>query len=239
MKKYIEIKYNDYILRGYHHDNASEEVVIMFHGFTGNKSESKLMFKQLSNRFDKENIDSLRVDYLGHGESDGLFKDMIYSDLLLQAKTIIEYTKNIGYKKINILGFSMGGLISLHMLEENINKAIMISPAVDFYANIKKAFETHKRLENGNLDIGGFELGCNFLTSLEGVNPQKYAKSYCNPTLFIVGNEDKAVNFEEVTRVSNEFKDTELHVFDKGDHLYSSLDYYQRLEKTIIAFLKR
>ncbi len=239
MKRYIEIKYNDYLLRGYHHDNKSEEVVIMFHGFTGNKSESKLMFKQLSEKFDKENIDSIRVDYLGHGESDGLFKDMVFSDLLLQAKTVIEYTRSIGYEKINLLGFSMGGLITLHLLEESINKAIMISPAVDFYDNIKKAFETHKRLKNDNIDIGGFELGYSFLTSLEGLNPKIYAKSYCNPTLFIVGNEDKAVNFEEVTRVSDEFDNTKLHVFDKGDHLYSSLDYYQRLEKTIVEFLKR
>ncbi len=237
MKRYVEIEIRNQILRGFHHQVSGKKIVVMLHGFTGNKTESKSMFKKLSETYEKHGYDSIRVDYLGHGESDGQFCEMTLSSLISQGEEIIKYVENLGYESIILQGFSMGGLIALHLLRENIDKAILISPAVDFYMNISNKFKA-RLLTNGNLDMGGYELGYKFKESLKDIDLLKYADSYSNDALFIVGKNDQAVNYREVIRISKKYKKNSLHIFENCDHLYSSLVLYKKLEKIIIDFLE-
>ena len=239
MKQYIEINYQNKLLRGYHHQSNSDTVIVMLHGYTGNKTETKLQFKKLSATFETLNIDSLRVDYLGHGESDGEFSEMRFDDLLNQAETIIKKAQSLKYKHIYILGFSMGGLIALHQLKSPIEKAILISPAVDFRENIARDFDIYKPLANGNIDIGGLELHKDFSTSLSIVDTTKFAKTFKYPVCFVVGELDRAVSAVEVERVAKEFENSECHIFPKGDHLYSSLALQKDLINTISNFLNK
>ncbi len=239
MQKHIEIIHDGLTMRGYHHQVKSDELVVMFHGFTGNKTESRWMFKKLSNEFEKLGLDSIRMDYLGSAESDGEFRDMTYKGLTAQAKTVLQYATEYGYNKINVLGFSMGGIVSIGVLNPEINKAILIAPSTKFYPNIKELFENSTVLENGNIDHNGFELGQDFLTSIKGHDFFEIASKYHNPTLIINGKMDRAVDYRNSVQLHESMINSELLLIDDCDHLFSSLKFYEILKDRIIEFLQK
>lgn len=239
MQKHIEIIHEGFTMRGYHHQVKSDEVLVMFHGFTGNKTESRWMFKKLSKEFEKLALDSIRMDYLGSAESEGEFKDMTYKGLVSQAETILQYAKEFGYKKINVLGFSMGGIVSIGVLNPDIEKAILIAPSTELYPKIKELFDQGKPLENGNIDHNGFELGRGFLKSLENLNFYDIASQYHNPTLIVNGKTDRSVPFENAVKLHETMSNSELLIIDDCDHLYSSLNFYEILKDRIIEFLQK
>lgn len=63
----------------------SYPVVLIFHGFTGNKNEDMLIM--LSEKLGQEGIASVRFDFNAHGESDGEFSGMTVANELQGAHT--------------------------------------------------------------------------------------------------------------------------------------------------------
>lgn len=237
MKKYVEIEFKSKILRGYHHKNSYDNLVIMLHGFTGNKTEARLLFRNLSEEMELNGFDSLRMDFFGHGESDGQFKNMTLESLNEQVQTIIEYSINLGYKKLYLLGFSMGGMIALLNLDNMFEKVVLISPATRMPDSTKNLFE-QSPLENGNADIGGLELSRNFYESFQEVNVLKYCKTFKKPIMFVIGKNDKAVPYNYVLETKTQFSNSIIHIIDGCDHTYSSIEYRKKLYQVTINFLK-
>lgn len=237
MKKYTEIELHNQTLRGYHHQSNNHKVVVMLHGFTGNKSEAKLLFANLSNRLEEQGFDSIRMDFFGHGESDGQFKDMTLNGLNMQVQAIIEYARSFNYDEYYLLGFSMGGMLALLNLDALFKKVVLLSPAIKMPELTKRMFE-ESPLKNGNADIGGLELSRNFYISMKDVNVFIHQNHYQNPMLFVVGNKDIAVPYQDVVAASEMFQNTKLKVYENCDHLYSSVLLREELYQSIIKFLK-
>ena len=125
MVKYIELEHKGGYIRGLHHINNSQKIVIFLHGFTGNKNESNFSFSRQAKLFDKNNIDSIRLDYYGNGDSDGEFYDMNFTDLIKQGNLIIEYVKSLNYDEIYLEGMSMGGALAIKLASSDIAKLIL------------------------------------------------------------------------------------------------------------------
>lgn len=234
MKKYTELIQDGLTMRGYHHITGSDEVLVMFHGFTGNKTETSYMFKKISGKLEQYNMDSIRYDYFGSGESDGLFSDMTLDVLLKQAKTILDYVRSKKYSKIHILGFSMGGALAMNLLHE-ADKTILIAPAIEFHISDKKATAL-KELPNGNYAYNCFELNKHLFGSFDR-NYTELAESHKKPVLIIQGKEDSSVNYKPVVQLSTSFDQCKLELIEKGTHIFSSLELYDLLEQTIISYL--
>ena len=76
----------------------------------------------------------LRLDYSGHGRSEGDFKELAISDWVSDAKLILEHAIPKD-KPLIVIGSSMGGWIALKLLTEMQNRKtsfIGIAPAADF-----------------------------------------------------------------------------------------------------------
>lgn len=78
----------------------------------------------------------LRLDYSGHGESGGEFRDGTISRWLEEALAVIAQT---GFKRLILIGSSMGGWIALRAVEElrkmktaAVEGMVLIAPAPDF-----------------------------------------------------------------------------------------------------------
>ena len=65
-------------------ENFSGDLVVMYHGFTGNKTEPAGHFRSLSRLLLVENMGSIRMDFSGNGESDGEFKDFTFDTLIAE-----------------------------------------------------------------------------------------------------------------------------------------------------------
>jgi pimeloyl-ACP methyl ester carboxylesterase len=78
----------------------------------------------------------LRLDYSGHGESGGEFRDGTISRWLAEALAVIDHA---GFQRLILIGSSMGGWIALRAVQElrargsaKVEGMVLIAPAPDF-----------------------------------------------------------------------------------------------------------
>tara|TARA_B100000287_G_C20584556_1_gene761713 strand:+ start:357 stop:1151 length:795 start_codon:yes stop_codon:yes gene_type:complete len=103
----------------YHLDKKNIPTIFI-HGVGLNSSAWSLQKKYF-----KKNI--LFYDLLNHGRTKKSLKNINYQNLSLQLNNLINY---LGFKKINLIGFSIGSLIALQFcsnFNKKINKLVLIS----------------------------------------------------------------------------------------------------------------
>ena len=88
-----------------HNEILSNNLVIMLHGFCMDKDE-KGNYVKLADILLDNGYDSIRLDFLGHGESNG---DSIELTIDLCLKEIELIVSGYNYKNISIIGSSFGG----------------------------------------------------------------------------------------------------------------------------------
>ena len=69
--------------------NGKCPLMIIIHGFTGNKDERHLL--AVSKMFNEIGLATLRVDMYGHGKSEGEFSNHTLFKWMTNAMTIIDY----------------------------------------------------------------------------------------------------------------------------------------------------
>ena len=84
----------------------------------------------------EQGLACLRLDYSGHGESGGEFRDGTISRWLEEAMAVITHA---GFKRLILIGSSMGGWIALRTVAElrksktaTVEGMVLIAPAPDF-----------------------------------------------------------------------------------------------------------
>ncbi|MCK5199369.1 MAG: alpha/beta fold hydrolase, partial [Spirochaetales bacterium] len=183
MEKYVELNTDKGILRGMLHipEVANETRypgVILYHGFSGNRMEPGFMFVRFSRLLAKHGIASVRFDFPGSGESDGIFTDMTISGEIDDAGSILDYFRSldmIDENRIIILGLSMGGSVAGYLAGSrfsDIKGLVLWAPAGEFRLFIEKR---EKQIESGEIsgdfmDIGGLLLGQNFVDDARSLN---------------------------------------------------------------------
>ncbi len=244
MIKHVEIvNKTGNILRGYLDmpENFNGDLVVMFHGFTGNKTEHAKHFLNFSRIISKYGFASLRMDFYGNGESDGEFKDFTMDTLMSDAEIIINSAFNVpNVKKITLLGFSMGGAVTTCMTSRygnKISKAILWSAAANINELIRYKFENNPKLENGNVMFGTFELSQEMYDSLDKYDPLEGLDKFTNPVLLVHGRNDKSVNYLYSPRISVLYHNSRLHIIDGAGHGYDAINERDDLYKVSLEFL--
>ncbi len=241
MIKHVEIEnIKGYILRGYLHlpENANK-IVIMYHGFTGNKTEHNGHFRNLSRLLYNKGVASIRMDYHGNGESDGEFSDFTFLDALDDAKKVLEYAHNIeGIQKVAILGFSFGGaLASLIANDDNCDQLLLISAAANMPILTQDKYNTWRKLDNGNYYASGFELSQHFGDGLIGRNMYENTINFSKNVLIIQARQDLAVPYMYGVKYAVNYKNSRLHLVPNAGHGYDSLENMEELYNECIKFL--
>ena len=241
MTKHVEIEnVKGLILRGYLElpENA-KKIVVMFHGFTGNKTEHNGHFRTIARQLAKKGVASIRMDYHGNGESDGEFYEFGFNDTLDDAKRIIDFATNIeGVESVAILGFSYGGAIAgLVANDENCDQLVLISAAANMPELSEKKMETWRKLENGNIYFCGFELSPRFNEEIKGKNMYANTKNFTKNVLVIQAKDDLAVPYLYGVKYAVSYKNARLHIVKDAGHGYDSLENAQELYSKVIEFL--
>ena len=134
----LEVEPGKYISYKYIKTNSSKDKIILYiHGYSDNMKESKSMkMEQICKNI---NIDLVKLDLYGHGESSGLLKNMTMDEWYNCCKTILEKIIFPTNKKIILIGSSLGGWLSYIFAEELKDKVIAlvsVAGAVDFFTEI-------------------------------------------------------------------------------------------------------
>lgn len=112
-----------------HLSNRNDKLVVIVHGFFNSKDSELLSF--LAEHF-IANYDVVSFDLRGHGKSDGLFSWTAHESKDMEA-VMDEFAPK--YKKIAVIGFSLGGSISINVLSKTrykVDTFISVSAPNDF-----------------------------------------------------------------------------------------------------------
>ena len=107
--------------RMYYKENG-EELVVLYHGNAGNACDRTLY----ASYFDAHNISYILAEYTGYaGDNKKPSKKLILEDV----NNVIDFTKNVQYNKLTILGESIGSAVAgEHIKKQAPDKLILISP---------------------------------------------------------------------------------------------------------------
>ena len=231
-------------LNGILEKNNSSTCVIMCHGIRSGKEEYG-NFTKLANVLNVNNIDSFRLDFRGHGENNTDFSQVTIEKEIIDLESTIDMISCIGYRNIILLGASFGGgIISLIDIKKynNIKGLILWYPCIVYKdTDIFCEENVNKALKEGLFETKSMRTGKKFIFSKELMIQTTKYKPYESllknplPKLFIHGNKDKNVYYENVEKCANECKNSKLFIIENGEHgFFDNEEHFKFvLDKTI------
>ncbi|MDP4091751.1 MAG: alpha/beta fold hydrolase [Bacillota bacterium] len=236
MQKSIEIQSRGLTLRGTLHlpDNQKGKipVIIIFHGFAGNKTGPHFIFVRLSRLLEAKEIATVRFDFGGSGESDGKFKEMTITGELEDAKNILNYVKVQEFTdtgNIGVLGLSMGGAVAGMLAGERKNdiKALCLwAPAGNMGEIAVNDFIGRQNLpklnDDGFYDVEGLLLGKVFVDDAEKLDIYGKSAVFDKKILIIHGDSDEVVKLDASKRYVEYYGNrSKLIVIEDADHTFN------------------
>ena len=199
-----------------HYTKGFPEVIILAHGFYNNKDT--YLFKKIAKMFAKK-YDVISFDFRGHGRSDGLFCWTSKEDKDLRC--VIDWSKKMKYKKIGVIGFSLGAAIALieGSKTKDINSIIAVSSPYDFW-KMNYHFWKEEMFNDLKLNLGYKGKG----KCIRPGNPFSKKVSPINivdkispkPVLFLHGEKDWLINPSHSRKLFNKAKQPKQIYIIKG-----------------------
>lgn len=242
---YRELNSNGYTLRGFLStpDNGKfDNIVVMFHGFTGHKNENGFLFKQLTKVLVEQNIATLRYDFMGSGDSDGDFSEFTFFTEVEDARLIIQEAYELNnHKPIYVLGFSMGGGVATRIsipMQEYIEKMVLLAPAGNIPQLIHARFQIRTLNEDNNIDMGGFYMNLAMDKTLQNYDMYKDVETFTKPVLIMQGSADQSVKPEFSKKYHDLYPDSRYILLEGSEHCFTKAEYRQEVRKNVVSFLK-
>lgn len=241
MQKYYEIQTPQGVMRGFFHVPEQEKfpVCLIFHGFTGQNTGTKFSYVKLSRLLEKQGIGTIRMDFLGSGQSDLDFRDMTFENELSSALLILEEVKKMDcVTDIYLLGHSMGGAIASEVAKrfpQDISKMCLWAPAF----NLPEAIEYLKgHVEEAPFyDHGGFEISQIFVDDITSRNLYQDLDTYQNDLMIIHGTEDTTVPFQISEKYLKGFVNPIFYPIEGATHNYDKLEHINQVIQLTYNFL--
>jgi hypothetical protein len=234
-------------------EKAASPIVVFCHGFTGNRIEQRYIFVRAARRLAMSDIASLRFDYRGCGESEGLFKEHTLLDYIKDTLNVIDYLPNLGGTDAGcagILGYSIGGCVAAEVLgrRRELKTAVLWSPVAfpqQLFFERRQDLPAPEALptEQDFIEYDGWAIGKGFIHSLSEVNPVERLAGYAGPVLLCQGSQDTVVppyhSEAYLTARRQAERITEISHFPESNHGYKPLKEDERLlDETASWFYK-
>jgi alpha-beta hydrolase superfamily lysophospholipase len=179
--------------------DSAKGTVILFHGYGGQKSS----MLDKSDEFIKQGYNTLIVDFMGSGGSEGNQTTIGFKEAE-EVKTCFDYLTKKGEEEIYLFGTSLGAVAILKAISDyNIKpQGIIIEcPFGSMYQTTCARFNLMKipRFPMAGLLVfwGGIQNG--FWAF--GHRPTEYAKKVRCPTLLLYGEQDTRVSKQEIDQI--------------------------------------
>jgi pimeloyl-ACP methyl ester carboxylesterase len=246
--KHFELDRNGKKIRGAIHlpeKTQNLPCVTFCHGFTASRIEPHFMYVKMSRALEKIGVASIRFDFLGSGESDGLFSEMTLSTEVADVEAVLNYACSLSFvdpNRISLLGFSMGGAVSLVSASRRpqlVDRLVLISPAANMLEVMTRDIRGQKiaMYQQGTIDVAGNMLSKAAIDDVFAINIYACAGKLKNKILFIHGTEDDQVPpFTSLKMHEMLAANSELKLIQGADHWYSSHPWEEELIGSIVDF---
>jgi uncharacterized protein len=217
--------------------DSAKGTVVLFHGYGGQKSS--LLDK--SDEFIKQGYNTLLVDFMGSGGSEGNQTTIGFKEAE-EVKTCFDYLTNKGEKNIYLFGTSLGAVAIMKSIKDydiNPQGIIIECPFGSMYQTTCARFKNMKIPSfpmAGLLDFwGGVQNG--FWAF--GHKPTEYAKAIKCPTLLLYGEQDDRVSRKEIDQIySNLTCKKILKTYPLAGHENYLIKYREEWTQDIQAFIQ-
>lgn len=227
---------------------GGSEAVLLLHSFTGTVRD----VKELATSLNEVGYTCYIPAYKGHCLSVESLMKYNTDDWWQQAQDSYQFLVDEGYKDINVLGVSLGGLMSLRLAETcDIKKCLVMSvPNNRTSADIKRRLYSYGKRINQiqNLEteeserqlalIDGYNEGAHVFTELIE-NTMKNLKSIQIPISIMYGERDQITYQKSAEHIYREVgtHNKLLTSYEKATHLMTRSADKDKVEKDIIRFL--
>ncbi|MCX7994111.1 MAG: alpha/beta fold hydrolase [Fimbriimonadales bacterium] len=206
--------------------------VLMCHGFTGHKAESHRLFVHTARRLAQEGFAVLRFDFLGSGDSEGLFEEMTIRgevDDALNALNFLREQPRVEGSRIAMLGFSLGGcVVALSQPRAGVLKTLVLWAPVSNPLRWMPPTGVPDKPQNR----GGFLVGVNFYRELPALKPLESVRGYKGSVLVLHGSADQAVLPDEGRAYERAFTSAsrfEFRLIEGADHTFTQPEHERAL----------
>ena len=226
-------------------DRKDNPMVILTHGRTSTKRRE--LYIRLEEGLHARGISTFRFDFSGHGRSEGKLEDVTISAAINDILSAIDHLNKIGYKKLALVGTSMGGLACIYVasMTNKIFALALRAPVSDYE-------ETNLIPKNKNILDKWRKKGYRELVSSDGerhimkytfyLESKKYksylvAKRILVPTLIVHGDADKTVPVSQSKQLAKLIKNCKLKIIKNADHIFTNPKHRRESLDLIFEFL--
>lgn len=243
-------------LCGILYESNKDNMIIICHGVAANKNMNFIPL--LSRGLSKNGFSVLRFDFTGNGESEGKFVEGTYTQEVSDLGKAIDFVVKRGYDKICVIGYSMGGAVSIIRAasDKRINSLISISgtaypnKTIERVLPSTKSFFRHllKRFEDINKEKKSFKhkrkklkeigttlwrkkqlLKISFFRDSMNYDCTKYARKIRIPFLIIHGRNDDILPTQYAKDLyKNANKPKYLEIVEGADHFFGYESSYNK-----------
>jgi len=214
-----------------HETNRQNAPCAVFcHGFTGQRIGPHYIFVKISRALADIGVTSVRFDFSGSGESEGLFRDMHCGTMMSDLSTITAYVRDrLKPSRLIFLGHSFGGMVAARMAGPlGADGLILLSPVGDpqgISARRKTLLDAGPNSQ-GFYENGPHEMSIKFVRHLSGFNPvEEFASHFRGAALLVQGDKDQSIPVEESRRYVDEGRKAGIpvgyRVLQGADHNFS------------------
>ncbi|MHA1683142.1 MAG: alpha/beta hydrolase family protein [Promethearchaeota archaeon] len=199
-----------------HASQVSKNLIILCHGFTGDKFEHG-RFSKAALSLVNAGYDALLFDFTGSGENTRI--PVSLSRQVADLECIHAWALEHGYESLGTIGLSFGGLTALLAKLPARKAAVFWAPAFNMKDLVGKmkllmgrfiARRFQKKLKR-DAEGGPLLLGPRFFDDLLKVNPAHELKNLVIPTRIIQGLEDNVVPTSSSREAMNIIPSTTIH----------------------------
>ncbi|NPA05447.1 MAG: alpha/beta fold hydrolase [Crenarchaeota archaeon] len=189
-------------LKGWLIDTGSEETVILLHGFTKSRWDTKYICPSIL-FLSEAGFNIVVYDQRGHGESSG--PTTLGAREAEDAEKVAEWARRRLGGTVGVLGFSLGGAVALMLAARgSVEAAVADSPYIDVMESARRWVERIKG-PMGALLRASFPLIAWIASRRLGIDPSKlnlhhYASRLRRPVLVIAGERDDLVPIESIEK---------------------------------------
>ncbi|KAK8509085.1 hypothetical protein V6N11_049439 [Hibiscus sabdariffa] len=230
-------------LVGLLHESVSKEIVVLCHGFKSSKGDIVLV--NIAAALEKEGISVFRLDFVGHGESEGslLFAD--FDREVDDIRAVVQHFSGENRVVSAILGHSKGASLALLYASKYHDIRVIVNVSgrchlkrdltEDFVEKIKKDGHIDIMNKKGNVDVRVTEQDLmNILTADMREACRKISKE-CR-VLTVHGSADKINPVVDALAFAEVIRNHQLHIIEGADHRYTS--HQTELTAAVVKFIK-
>jgi alpha-beta hydrolase superfamily lysophospholipase len=245
----IEWKNNGQTIRGSIHSVRPKGGIwcILCHGFTGHRIGPGFLFVRLSRELQAIGVSSLRFDFRGAGESDGLFRDMtvdsMQSDLISAVRLVC---RRFAPGCLLLLGHSLGGMIAaLQCGPAKADGLALLAPVAEPKGLIKRRGHIINAGPNasGCYENGPHEMSLSFIDGLKNIDPPAImTEQFHGPLLLIQGDADASIAVAESIRYVDAARSagikTGYYILKGADHNFSTVSHFSEASRNVTEWAK-